>query len=83
MNFEFNNIYLKTHDKNTVAKNVKHIKVGMLRRGEKHGFIYNLLVFTEFERSSSNFKPTSRLSRESRQRRSPAPLLTKMFLVAI
>ena len=44
---EFNNIYLNTHDKNTVARNVKHIKVGMLRRGRNTGSLNALLVFTE------------------------------------
>ena len=61
---EFNNIYFKTHDKYTVAKNVKHIKVGKLGRGAKHGLFYILLVFTRFERSFVSVS-SRRLSRDS------------------
>ena len=61
---EFNNIYFKTHDKYTVAKNVKHIKVGKLGREAKHGLFYILLVFTRFERSFVSVS-SRRLSRDS------------------
>ena len=82
---EFNNIYLNTHDKNTVARNVKHIKVGMLRRGRNTGSLNALLVFTErfyLKRSFVRNVQAYTCDMTVLQRRSPAPLLTAVAVAS-